>query len=307
MQEGTHKFAGVHTALVTPMEGGQVCYADLEALVERQVVEGISGLVPVGTTGESPTLSHAEDGEVIRTVVQAVNGRVPVIAGTGSNATSETVDLTRQADQAGADAILQVAPYYNKPSQEGLFRHFAAVAEATEKPIILYSIPGRCGIEIAVETCARLYEAYPHVLGIKEAGGNCDRVALLRATLGPDYLILSGDDPLTLPFMSLGAQGVISVGSNLVVRDWVQMVRLAMNNDYADARQINDRYFALFRKLLSLAPNPVPIKHALWRAGHLRSAEVRSPLAALEPTLAAELDAALETAGLLETAGASAS
>ncbi len=299
------RFAGVHTALVTPMEGGAVCYPDLQALVERQVGEGINGIVAVGTTGESPTLSHSEHADVIRAVIETAAGRVPVIAGTGSNATTETIDLTRQADAAGADAILQVAPYYNKPSQEGLFQHFAAVAEVTEKPIILYSIPGRCGVDIGVETCARLFEKYPHVLGIKEAGGNCDRVALLRDTLGPDYLILSGDDPLTLPFMSLGAHGVISVGSNLVIGDWVRMVALARENDFEAAGAINGRYYQLFRKLLSLAPNPVPIKHALWRCGQLRSPEVRLPLARLDAEPAAQLDAALESAGLLEAAATS--
>ena len=225
-------FSGVYTALATPMQDGQVAYADLEALIEHQLKGGINGLVSVGTTGESPTLNTAEHIEVIRATVAAAGGRVPVIAGTGSNSTAEAVELTRQAEAAGADGFLVVAPYYNKPSQEGLFLHFSKIAEVTEKPIVLYSIPSRCGIEISVDVTARLYEAYPHVRCMKAAEGSCDKVAEYVRKLGPDYDVMSGDDGLTLPFMSAGATGVISVASNLVVAPLVEMVRAANDNDF---------------------------------------------------------------------------
>jgi 4-hydroxy-tetrahydrodipicolinate synthase len=205
-----------------------------------------------------------------------------VIAGTGSNSTVEAVSLTAKAHEAGVDGVLQVAPYYNKPSQEGLFNHFSAVAEATDRPIVLYSIPGRCGIEIDVATVERLLAKHPHINVIKEAGGNCDRVAELRLAMGDDLTILSGDDSLTLPFMANGASGVISVASNLVVGDLVTMTQAALRNDYAAARAIHLRYFDFFRAIF-LDPNPVPIKEALHRAGIIRSPEVRSPLASISP------------------------
>ncbi|MEO0793740.1 MAG: 4-hydroxy-tetrahydrodipicolinate synthase [Verrucomicrobiota bacterium] len=273
----TTQFSGVHTALITPLTNGAVAYDELSALVEKQVAEGINGLVAVGTTGESPTLDHNEHGQVIRTVAEAAAGRVPVLAGTGSNSTAEAVSLTKGADATDATGMLVVAPYYNKPSQEGLFRHFSAIAEATEKAIILYSIPGRCGIDISVDTCARLYEKYPHVCGIKEAGGKSSRVADLVQKLGSEYLILSGDDGLILPFMSFGARGVISVASNLVVKELVAMVQLALGNDFAAAEKINRRFQPLFGDLF-IEPNPVPVKVAMHRAGIISSPEVRLPL-----------------------------
>lgn len=294
----TNQFYGVHTALVTPMQGGAVAYDDLERLVAGQLDQGINGLVAVGTTGESPTLSHDEHGAVIRRIAAQAGGKVPVLAGTGSNSTDEAVRLTREADKTdGVAGMLQVAPYYNKPSQEGLFRHFSAIAGATAKPVILYSIPGRCGIDIGVETCARLREAHPNVCGIKEAGGSSERVAALVQALGPDYLILSGDDSLTLPFMSFGAKGVISVASNLVVGELVEMVQLALKSDYAGAERISRKYFPLF-KTLFIEPNPVPVKFAMQRAGIIRSAEVRLPLCEMSPDNKAKLLQVLEQAGL---------
>src|ERR1043165_1986047 len=203
---------GTITALATPFRDGQVSYEDLKKLVAHQIRGGINGLVPVGTTGESPTLDHAEHHEVIRFVIQEAKGRVPVIAGTGSNATSGGRDLTKFSHDAGADAMLVVAPYYNKPSQEGMFRHFSEIAEQTDKPIILYSIPGRCGVEIAVQTVERLRAKYPHVAWIKEAGGSVDRVDQLKQAMGADLTVLSGDDSLTLPFLSVGAEGLSRVG-----------------------------------------------------------------------------------------------
>ncbi|TVP80406.1 MAG: 4-hydroxy-tetrahydrodipicolinate synthase [Puniceicoccaceae bacterium] len=289
----TNPFSGVFTALATPMSGGQVAYADLEALVAYQLEGGITGLVPVGTTGESPTLDSSEHIAVIRATVRAVSGRVPVYAGTGSNSTDEAITLTRDADAAGADGFLVVAPYYNKPSQEGLYQHFAKIAEQTDKPIILYSIPSRCGIEISVDVAARLYEAYPHVCCMKAAEGSCEKVTDYVRRLGPDYGVMSGDDALTLPFMAAGAGGVISVASNLVVAPLVEMVRAANANDYASARQTFHKYYPLF-KALFLEPNPVPIKYALKRAGIIQSDEVRLPLSQITEATRAQLDPILK-------------
>ncbi len=273
---------GTITALATPFRDGQVSYKDLKQLVAHQLKGGIDGLVPVGTTGESPTLSYEEHMEVIRFVVAEARGRVPVIAGTGSNSTHEAVELTRLSHEAKADAMLVVAPYYNKPSQEGLFHHFCAIAETTDRPIVLYSIPGRCGIEIGVKLVERLRARYRHVAWIKEAGGSVDRVDQLKQALGRDLTVLSGDDSLTLPFMAVGAEGVISVASNLYVREIGRMVRLALADDFAAARKLHRRLYPAF-KTLFIEPNPVPIKVALARAGIIASAEVRSPLCAMEP------------------------
>jgi 4-hydroxy-tetrahydrodipicolinate synthase len=273
---------GTITALATPFRNGQVAHDDLRKLVEHQIRGGIDGLVPVGTTGESPTLSHEEHMDVVRAVIAAARGRVPVIAGTGSNATAEAVDLTRQAHEAGADAVLVVAPYYNKPGPEGLFRHFCAVADATDRPVILYSVPGRCGIEIGVPVVERLRARYRHVRWIKEAGGNVDRVDQLKQAMGKDITVLSGDDPCTLPFMAAGAEGVISVASNLLVREVGRMVRLAAANDFRAAGRIHRRLYPFF-KAIFIESNPVPIKTALAMRGLIGSPEVRSPLWAMTP------------------------
>jgi len=294
----TNRFSGVFTALATPMRGGEVDYADLEALVAHQLAGGINGLVPVGTTGESPTLSHEEHIEVVRATVKAAAGKVPVYAGTGSNSTDEAIELTRGADAAGADGFLVVAPYYNKPSQEGLFQHFSKLAECTEKPIILYSIPSRCGVEISVDVTARLFEKYPQVCCMKAAEGSCDKVTQYVRKLGPEYGVVSGDDALTLPFMSAGANGVISVASNLVVSPLVEMVRVANANDFAAARKIFLKYYPLF-KALFLEPNPVPIKYALKQAGIIGSGEVRLPLSPITDETTARLDPILRQLDLL--------
>ena len=275
-------FTGTITALATPFRNGVVAYEDLRKLVAFQIKGGIDGLVPVGTTGESPTLDYDEHMDVIRCTIAEARGRVPVIAGTGSNSTHEALHLTKLSHEAGADAMLVVAPYYNKPSQEGLFRHFAAIAESTDKPIILYSIPGRCGIDISVGVVARLRAKYKHVAWIKEAGGSVDRVDQLKQELGNDITVLSGDDSLTLPFMSVGAEGVISVASNLYVREISKMVRLALANDFAKATKIHRKLYPAF-KTLFIEPNPVPIKMALKRAGVIASDEVRSPLCEMMP------------------------
>ena len=292
-------FKGTYTALATPFDQDNVDYKDLEALIEHQIAGGISGLVAVGTTGESPTLSHAEHIEVIRQTIQFSNGRVPVYAGTGSNSTDEAIKLTQEAEKAGADGFLLVAPYYNKPSEEGLYAHFSSIAEVTEKPIILYSIPSRCGIGISVDVTARLYDQYPHVCCMKAAEGSCDKVAQYIKKLGPDFSVLSGDDSLTLPFMSCGAKGVISVASNLIVAPLVQMVEAANNNDFTKAQATFLKYYHFFNAIF-LEPNPVPIKHCLKQAGIIRSESVRLPLTALKDTTKEQLNLILKELTILQ-------
>jgi len=273
----TTPFYGVHTAIVTPMKGGAVDYASLGKLIDYQIKEGVQGLVPVGTTGESPTLDYDEHIEVIRYTVKRVAGRIMVMAGTGSNNTKEQIELTQRALDAGAPSLLLVSPYYNKPTQEGLFRHFAAVAKITDKPIILYSIPGRCVIDIAVPTLKRLHREFPHIIGVKDSGGGPDRWTELRRELGDKFVILSGDDSATLPMMACGAHGVISVASNLAAKPIVEMVRLALAGDLAGAQKLHLQYFPFFKNIFN-EPNPTPIKWALHRAGIIASAEVRLPL-----------------------------
>lgn len=281
-------FTGCLTALVTPFRRGAVAYDDLARLVEVQLRAGIDGLVPVGTTGESPTLTHAEHMEVVRATLATARGRVPVVAGTGSNSTREAVALTGQAHDAGVDGMLVVAPYYNRPTQEGLFRHFCAVAEATDRPIVLYSIPGRCGIEISVGVIERLRARYPHVAHVKEAGGSVDRVDQIVSALGDAVTVLSGDDSLTLPFLSVGARGVISVASNLWPGEVGRMVRHALADEFGAAGRLHRRLYPAF-KAIFIESNPAPIKLAMKRAGLIGSEEVRAPLCRLSAASRAEL------------------
>jgi 4-hydroxy-tetrahydrodipicolinate synthase len=290
-------FSGTITALVTPFRNDTFDDAAFAALIEAQIAAGVDGLVPVGTTGESPTLSHEEHLHVIRRAVEIAAGRVKIIAGTGSNATREAIALTVEAEKAGADAALLVAPYYNKPSQEGLFRHYQAIAAATKLPLMLYSIPGRCGIEIAVDTVKRLADACPNIVSIKEAGGAVDRVGQLRAVLAPSFTILSGDDSLTLPFIAAGADGVVSVASNIIPNEVVALVRTARAGDLRAATALHTRYFTLFKDLF-LEPNPVPIKHALAMQGRM-TRDVRLPLCEMAPATATRLAATLREADLI--------
>jgi len=269
-------FAGAHTALVTPFKDGKLDEASLSALIEAQIQGGISGLVPVGTTGESPTLTHEEHRRVIEIAVKVADKRVLVIAGTGSNATSEAVELTIEAERLGADAALVVAPYYNKPSAEGLYRHFKKIAEAVSIPIVLYSIPGRCGIEIPVAVVAHLAADCPNVLAIKEAGGKVERVHQLRAALPASFQILSGDDGLTLPFMDAGAVGVISVASNIIPTDVEELVQSFLRGEVTKTEELHRHFADLFRDLF-IEPNPVPIKTALAAKGVCHD-DVRLPL-----------------------------
>ena len=268
---------GVHTALITPMKDGEVSYGDLENLISKQIDGNVSGLVPCGTTGESPTLCKDEHLEVIRQTIGMANGKVPVIAGTGANSTQEALFLTENADQAGADAFLIVAPYYNKPSQEGLFAHFSEIAKRTEKPIVLYSIPSRCGIEISTDTVKRLRENYPHICALKEAGGRSSKVSETVVALDSDFTVLSGDDGLTLPFMACGAKGVVSVASNLIPQEVVSLVSLALEGKFIDAQRIHLENYNFFTDIFC-EPNPVPIKTLLHLKNVISSAEVRLPL-----------------------------
>lgn len=263
--------------MVTPMADGAVAYADLERIIGRQLESGISGIVPCGTTGESPTLSESEHIQVIRTCIEIASGKTLVIAGTGANSTAEALSLTRAADAAGADGFLLVAPYYNKPSQEGLFAHFSALAESTEKPIVLYSIPGRCGIEISTEVVCRLREKFPHVCALKEAGGRSSKVSETIVSIDDDFVVLSGDDGLTLPFMACGAKGVVSVASNLIPEAVSDMVAFALDGEFEKAREMHLAHYRLFTDLFC-EPNPVPVKVLMQMAGMIESAEVRLPL-----------------------------
>jgi 4-hydroxy-tetrahydrodipicolinate synthase len=269
-------FAGTYTALVTPFQNGAFDRGAFRALVEMQISGGVEGIVPVGTTGESPTLTHEEHTEVIQTAIETARGRCKVMAGTGSNSTAEAISLTREAERLGADAVLLVAPYYNKPSQEGVYRHYRAIAGAVGIPIILYSIPGRCGIEIGVETVARLANDCSNIVGIKEAGGSVERVSQLRQAVPEPFEILSGDDSLTLPFLSAGGVGVISVASNLVPREISALVRAWRDGRIQEAVDAHKQFYRLFKDLF-IEPNPVPIKYAL-SLKRMTSAEVRLPL-----------------------------
>ena len=290
-------FTGAHTAIVTPFHNGRVDEKKLAWLVEQQVKAGIDGLVPVGTTGESPTLTHEEHGRVIEIVISAAHGRCKVIAGTGSNSTDEAIALTRKAEKAGATAVLQVNPYYNKPTQEGLFLHFSAVARATKLPVILYNIPGRCGVDCTAETVARLVEANPNIVGMKEASGSCDRVAQLKALCGDRLTILSGDDSLTLPFMSVGARGVISVASNIIPRDVREMVHAFLDGDVRAAMGLHAQYASLFKDLF-IETNPIPVKTAMAMLGQIEE-ELRLPLCPMADRNKAVLKATLQKVGLL--------
>ncbi len=269
-------FRGTFTALVTPFRNGDVDLAALEKLVEAQIAAGITGVVAVGTTGESPTLTHDERETVIRKCVEFARGCCTVLAGTGSYSTRDAIEATKRAEQLGVNGALVVAPYYNKPSQEGLFRHFKAIADTTKLPIMLYNIPGRCGVDIGADTVVRLAGACKNIVSIKEASGSVERVGELRIRLPESFTILSGDDSLTLPFMSVGAVGVVSVASNLLPAEVCALVRAFDSGDMKSAQKQQAKLFPLFKDLF-IEPNPVPVKTALnWRGA--MSSEVRLPL-----------------------------
>ena len=291
-------FAGTYTALVTPFHKGRVDEGAYQKLIRDQVRGGVDGIVPVGTTGESPSLGFDEHIWVIELAVRAAKGRVKVLAGTGANSTAEAIHLTRAAEAAGADGSLQVTPYYNKPSQEGLFQHFKKIARATRLPIILYSIPGRCNIAIEVPTVQRLAKACKNIVGIKEAGGDADRVSQLRAALGQAFTILSGDDALTLPFMAVGAEGVISVASNIIPRQIAKMVNAFAAGKAAEALKLHQKYYPMFRDLF-IETNPVPTKAALAMLGRCAE-EYRLPLCKMSAANRAQLARTLKACGVLK-------
>jgi 4-hydroxy-tetrahydrodipicolinate synthase len=291
-------FTGTYTAIVTPFKQGQIDEEALERLIQVQLRAGVDGIVPTGTTGESPTVDYDEQIAIITLTVKSVRGRAKVLAGTGGNSTREAVLLTQRAEKAGADGSLQVAPYYNKPSQEGLFQHFREVARHTRLPIVLYSIPGRCGIEIGAEAVKRLARDCKNIIGIKEAGGNADRVSQLRAALGPRFEIMSGDDSLTLPFMAVGAQGVISVASNVIPRQVAQMVRSFATGKTRAALKLHQKYYPLFKDLF-IETNPVPVKAALAMLGQIEE-EYRLPLVPMSAKNREVLRATMKAVGLLK-------
>ena len=272
-------FSGAFTALVTPFRNGQVDVEALEGMVEFQIQNGIHGLVPCGTTGETPAMSEEEDRLVIGTVVRVANGRVPVIAGSGSNSTDTAIKYTKMAEEVGADGSLQVSPYYNKPTQEGLYRHFAAVAESTDLPIILYNIPGRTSVTIDAETTARLAEI-PNIVGTKEATLSMNMAMDVMSLCGEDFDVLSGDDPVTLPLMSLGGRGVISVASNVAPAAVSDMVNALLEGDWERGRELHYDLLPLFRALF-VETNPIPVKTAASILG-LCSDEMRLPMIPLQ-------------------------
>ncbi|MDA8965046.1 4-hydroxy-tetrahydrodipicolinate synthase [Akkermansiaceae bacterium] len=291
-------FAGTFTALITPFRDGHLDRDAFQALIERQIAAGITGVVPVGTTGESPTLDSDEHLAVVKAAVEFADGKIKVLAGSGANSTREAIHLTQAAEAMGADASLQVCPYYNKPSQEGLYQHYKTVAENTGLPIMLYSVPGRSVIEIGIETVSRLANDCDNIVANKEAGGSVDRVNQLVQAVPEDFQILSGDDPLTLPFMSCGAVGLVSVASNLIPEVMVSLVNRCLEGEYGEALELQKRYYPLLSGLMSLDTNPVPIKSAVALQGHCTS-ELRLPLIPLSDEKTESLRGLLKTYGLL--------
>lgn len=288
-------FSGSLVALVTPFRNGKVDYKTLDELIDFQLESGIDGIVPVGTTGESPTLTHDENKKVIERVVKAVDGMVPVIAGTGSNSTAEAIDLTAFARKVGADASLQVTPYYNKPTQEGFYQHFKAIAEEVNLPIVLYNIPGRCGAGLTPDTIARLAQI-DNIVAVKEATGSLDQASDIANRC--DLTILSGDDSLTLPLASVGAKGVISVVANIVPADVKAMTDLILEGDLVSARKWHNKLFTLSRSLLSMSTNPIPIKAAMAMLD-MCSEEMRLPMTPLAENKKNALEKILTSYGLL--------
>ncbi|MBN2640583.1 MAG: 4-hydroxy-tetrahydrodipicolinate synthase [Victivallales bacterium] len=285
---------GVYTALVTPFSNGMVDYGKLEELVELQISGGVDGIVPVGTTGESPTLSTAEHMKVIETVINKAAKRCQIVAGTGANCTAEAIELTMAAKKAGADATLQVTPYYNKPTQEGLYRHFSAVADAVGLPVMLYNVPGRSGVPIAIDTIARL-SSNSNVVAVKEAGGTADRVSQILDAC--DIAVLSGDDSLTLPMMAVGATGIVSVASNIIPGQIKAMCDAFAAGDIATAMQIHRKYYCLFRDMF-VETNPVPVKAAMAMLGMIEE-EYRLPLCEISAGGREVLKACMKKCGLI--------
>jgi 4-hydroxy-tetrahydrodipicolinate synthase len=291
-------FQGSIVALVTPFRGGTVDEAKLKELVEMHVTQGTDGIVPCGTTGESPTLSHDEHRRVVEIVIEAARGRLHVIAGTGSNATSEAISLTAHAKKAGATGALVVNPYYNKPTQEGLYRHFRAVADAVDIPILAYNIASRTAINVETDTLVRLVKDCPNIVGVKEASGSLDQMTQVILACGPDFSVLSGDDNLTLPLMSVGGRGVISVIANIVPRETAEMTHAALAGDWKLARELHLKLFPLARAAF-METNPIPVKEAMGMMGMLEP-EFRLPMCPMGAANRERLRAVLVQHGLIK-------
>ncbi len=287
---------GVYTALVTPMRNGEVDFSTLRELVQMQIAGGVAGIVPVGTTGESPTLTYNEHAKVIEVVIETAARRCQVIAGTGANCTREAIEMTKAAAQAGADGTLQVTPYYNKPTQEGLYRHFSEVADQGGLPVFLYNVPGRSGVPIAEATVARLAKN-SNIVAVKEAAGSVDRVSAIVNLCGDSITVLSGDDSLTLPMMAVGAKGIVSVTSNIIPAEMVGMVTAFLKGDLATAQALHHKYYPFFRDQF-VETNPIPIKAAMAMKG-LLAEEYRLPLCELAPASREKLAATMKACGML--------
>jgi 4-hydroxy-tetrahydrodipicolinate synthase len=290
-------FQGSLVALVTPFRDGQVDEPKLRELVEFHVGNGTDAIIPCGTTGESPTLSHDEHKRVVEIVIEAARGRVPVVAGTGSNSTTEAIDLTAHARKAGAAGALVVNPYYNKPTQEGLYRHFKAIAEAVDIPILVYNIQSRTAVNVETDTLARLAKI-PNIVGVKEASGSLDQMTQVILACGPDFTVLSGDDNLTLPLMAVGGRGVVSVVANIVPRDTAEMTHAALEGDWKRARDLFHRLFPLCRAMF-IETNPIPVKEAMAMLGMI-APEFRLPLCRMADANRERLKTVLQQFGLLK-------
>jgi 4-hydroxy-tetrahydrodipicolinate synthase len=270
-------FYGSVVALITPFKDGKLDRQGLKRLIEFHIENGTDAIVVAGTTGESPTLTYEEHELLIELAVEYANKRIPIIAGTGANSTHEAITLTKFAEKVGADASLQIVPYYNKPTQEGIYQHFKAITEETSIPLILYNIPSRTGVDMLPETFARLYGDFSNIIGIKEATGNVARVSETIYLINEDVLILSGDDALTLPMMVVGAKGVISVANNIIPKEISQMCKLVLEGKFEEAKKIHNQYWDLF-KVLFIETNPIPVKTTAYLMGLIESLELRLPL-----------------------------
>ena len=293
------EFRGSIVALVTPFRDARVDEAKLRELVELHVRNGTDAIVPCGTTGESPTLSHEEHKRVVEGVIEAARGRIQVIAGTGSNSTAEAIDLTVHAKKAGADGALLVSPYYNKPTQQGLYEHFKAVAEAADLPIVVYNIQGRTAVNVETDTLARLARDCRNIVGVKEASGSLEQMTQVILACGPDFTVLSGDDTLTLPLMAVGGRGVISVIANIVPKETAEMTHAALEGDWKRARELHLKLFPL-SKAMFIETNPIPVKEAMAMMGLIQP-EFRLPLCRMAESNRERLKKVLTQFGLLKT------
>ena len=291
-------FQGSFVAMVTPFRNGRVDEVKLRELVEFHITNGTDGLIPCGTTGESPTLSHDEHHRVVEVVIEAARGRIRVVAGTGSYSTSDAIEMTKHAERAGAAGALVVNPYYNKPTQEGLYRHFRAVAESVAIPVLVYNIQSRTAINVETDTMARLRRDVKNIVGVKEASGSLDQMSQVIAACGPDFSVLSGDDNITLPLLAIGGSGVVSVIANIVPRETADLVHAALDGDWKRARDLHFRLFPLARAAF-LETNPIPIKEAMAMAGMLEP-EFRLPMCRMSDANREKLRAILKPYGLIK-------